>query len=60
MVLVQTLYWEFGGYTPYPLPRKKSLAAVHAAGDILKLVDFVLGQLGRRKDDGEFRALDRA
>ncbi len=38
----------------------ESLAAVHAAGDVLKLVDFVFGQLGRRKDDGEFRALDRA
>ena len=38
----------------------ESLAAVHAAGDVLKLVDFVLGQLGRRKDDGEFRVLDRA
>ena len=38
----------------------ESLASVHAAGDVLKLVDFVLGQLGRRKDDREFRALDRA
>ena len=38
----------------------ESLAAGHAAGDVLKLVDFVLGQLGRRKDDREFRALSRA
>ena len=38
----------------------ESLAAVHTAGDVLKLVDFVFGQLGCRKNDGEFRAFDRA
>ncbi len=38
----------------------ESLAAVHAAGNVLKLVDFVLGQLGHHKDDREFRALGRA
>jgi hypothetical protein len=35
----------------------KVLAAGDAECDVLKLMDFVFGQLGRRKDDGEPCAL---
>ncbi len=38
----------------------KALAAVDAACDVLKVMDFVFCQLGRRKDDGELRALESA
>ncbi len=38
----------------------KALAAVVTACDVLKLMDFIFGQLGRHKDDGELRALDGA
>ena len=38
----------------------KALAPGDAACDVLKLMDFVFGQLGHRKDDGEPRALDCA
>jgi hypothetical protein len=37
---------------------EKALAAGDALGDVLKLMDFVLVQLGRRKDDGELHTLD--
>ena len=36
----------------------KALAAGDAACNVLKLMDFVFGQLGRRKDDGELCVLD--
>ena len=35
----------------------KALAAGDAACDVLKLMDIVFGQLGRRKNDGELCAL---
>ena len=35
----------------------KALAAGDAVCDVLKLMDFIFGQLGCRKDDGELRAL---
>jgi hypothetical protein len=38
----------------------KVLAASDTSGNVLKLMDFILGQLGRCKDDGELRALDSA
>ncbi len=38
----------------------KALAAGDTWGNVLKLMDFVLGQLGRRKDDGELCVLDSA
>jgi hypothetical protein len=38
----------------------KALAAGDASGDVLKLMDFILGQLGCRKDDGELCVLDSA
>ncbi len=38
----------------------KALAASDTLGDVLKLMDFILGQLGRRKDDGELCTLDSA
>ena len=35
----------------------KTLAAGDTACDVLKLMDFLFGQLDRRKDDGELRVL---
>jgi hypothetical protein len=51
--------WSTGGDAWWNLD-VKALAAGDAACDVLKLMDFVFGQLGPRKDDGELRALDCA
>jgi hypothetical protein len=38
----------------------KALATNDASGNVLKLIDFVIGQLDPCKDDGELCVLDSA